>query len=79
MDKFTIFGRPSCGYCRLAKVLLERKGLALNWIDMEQEGITKADLEVTIGKPVLTVPQIFHGEEHVGGYTELVSYLEKVA
>ena len=51
----------------------------MRWIDIQAEGISKADLEKTIGKPVETVPQIFHGKTHVGGYTELVEYLQEVA
>lgn len=76
MSRFTIFGRPDCGYCVRAKQLLENKSLAMRWIDIQQEGISKADLEKTIGKPVETVPQIFHGQEHIGGYTELAEYVK---
>ena len=77
MQHFTIFGRQSCGYCHRAKELLERKQYDFNWVDIEKEGITKADLEKTVGKPVLTVPQIFHGEIHIGGYTELNEWVKK--
>jgi glutaredoxin 1 len=48
----------------------------MRWVDIQQEGISKADLEKTVGKPVLTVPQIFHGQTHVGGYTELNEYIK---
>lgn len=77
MSRFTIFGRASCGYCIRAKQLLNSKGLDMQWIDIIEKGISKADLEKTVGKPVQTVPQIFHGKHHVGGYTELVTYLEE--
>lgn len=76
MQRFTIFGRQFCGYCVLAKELLKKKGYDLRWVDIYQEGITKADLEQTVGKPVLTVPQVFHGETHIGGYTELNEYVK---
>ena len=75
MHRFTIFGRQSCGYCHRAKNLLDSKGYSLSWVDIEEEGITKADLEKQIRKPVETVPQIFDGQNHVGGYTELKSYI----
>lgn len=68
MQPITIFGRQSCGYCRRAKELCEIRGLQFRYVDIEEEGISKADLEKTIGKPVLTVPQIFHGREHIGGF-----------
>lgn len=70
MKKVTIFGRESCGFCRRAKELCEIKGLEYRYIDIHAEGISKADLEHTIGKPVLTVPQIFIGQDHIGGFTE---------
>ena len=75
MQRFTVFERQSCGYCHRAKELLSRKGYNLSWVDIQQEGITKADLEKTVGKPVLTVPQVFHGETHIGGFTELQEYI----
>jgi glutaredoxin 1 len=79
MSRFTIFGRPDCGFCIRAKQLLESKALEMKWIDIEVEGISKADLEKTVGKPVETVPQIFHGQSHIGGYTELVDYVETLS
>jgi len=76
MQRFTIFGRPDCGFCVRAKQLLELKGYEFRWIDINEEGISKADLEKTVGKPVDTVPQIFHGQDHVGGFTELNEYVK---
>ena len=76
MSRFTVFGRPDCGYCVRAKQLLETKEMDMRWIDIQAEGISKADLEKTIGKPVETVPQIFHGQQHIGGYTELAEYVK---
>lgn len=74
-----IFGRPGCPYCVRANQLAEklsrdRDDFEFRYIDMHEEGITKADLEKTVGKPVLTVPQIFVDEEHIGGFTEFEAY-----
>lgn len=76
MSRFTVFGRPDCGYCVRAKQLLEKNELDMRWVDIQAEGISKADLEKTIGKPVETVPQIFHGQTYIGGFTELDAYLK---
>ena len=62
-----IFGRPGCPYCVRAKQIAEklseeRDDFEFRYIDMHEEGITKADLEKTVGAPVLTVPQIFVDE-----------------
>ena len=75
MSRITIFGRKGCGYCRRAQELCEIKALEYRYIDIEEEGISKADLEKTVGKPVLTVPQIFQGQNYVGGFDELNTLL----
>ncbi|WP_394700259.1 hypothetical protein [uncultured Tolumonas sp.] len=33
---------------------------------------TVADLQKKVGQPVRTVPQIFVGKKHVGGYTDFL-------
>lgn len=76
MKRFTIFGREGCGFCRRAKEVMETNEFEFRYIDIHEEGISKADLSKTIGRTVDTVPQIFHGEEYIGGYQELTQYLE---
>ena len=78
MKRFTVFGRPGCGYCTQAKNVLESKKLPFRYVDIHREKIKPADLEKTIGRPVKTVPQIFHGKLHIGGYEDLTRYLRKV-
>ncbi len=77
-----IFGRPGCPYCVRAKDLAEkltedREDFSYRYIDIHAEGITKADLEKTVGKPVETVPQIFLDQQHVGGFTEFEAYAKQ--
>ncbi|ASP40083.1 GrxA family glutaredoxin [Bacterioplanes sanyensis] len=76
MGPMTIFGRDGCGYCRRAKELCDIKEIPYKYVDINVEGISKADLEKTVGKPVETVPQIFNGTQYVGGYTELAALLD---
>jgi glutaredoxin 1 len=76
MEPITIFGKATCSYCRLAKELCENKGLNFRYVDIEVDGISQADLEKTVGKPVLTVPQIFHGREYIGGYEQFSEFLQ---
>ncbi|MFC3150924.1 GrxA family glutaredoxin [Litoribrevibacter euphylliae] len=76
MQRITIFGREGCGFCKRAKELCEIKGLNYVYVDIQKEGISKADLEKTVGKPVLTVPQVFHGQDHIGGFTELNNFVK---
>lgn len=74
-----IFGRPACPFCVRAKQIAEqltetREDFEYRYVDIHAEGISKADLEKTVGKPVLTVPQIFVDEKHIGGCTEFEAY-----
>ena len=75
MARYTIFGRPGCGFCVQAKAILEQKQLPYRYVDIHAEGISKADLAKTIGREVRTVPQVFHGQDYIGGFTELREYL----
>ncbi|XOV78243.1 MAG: GrxA family glutaredoxin [Aestuariibacter sp.] len=77
-----IFGREGCPFCVRAKDVAEklvedRDDFKFRYIDIQQEGISKADLEKTVGKPVETVPQIFLDQEHIGGFTEFEAYAKE--
>ncbi|AZP42606.1 GrxA family glutaredoxin [Rahnella aquatilis] len=77
-----IFGRPGCPYCVRAKELAEklteeRDDFNFRYIDIHAEGITKTDLEKTVGKPVETVPQIFLDQKHIGGCTDFEAYAKE--
>ncbi|MFO8046088.1 MAG: GrxA family glutaredoxin [Halomonas sp.] len=75
-----IFGRPGCPFCVFANELATRLQQAgaidgFRYVDIQAEGITKADLQQTIGRPVHTVPQIVIDETAIGGYTEFEQYV----
>lgn len=75
-----IFGRPGCPFCVFANELAQKLEAAgaiegFRYVDIHAEGITKADLEKTIGKPVRTVPQIFIDQTPIGGFTEFDQYV----
>ncbi len=77
-----IFGRPGCPFCVFAQELAARLDAAgaiegFRYVDMHAEGLTKADLEKTIGKPVHTVPQVFIDQTPIGGYTEFDHYVRE--
>ncbi|WP_150912577.1 GrxA family glutaredoxin [Marinobacter halotolerans] len=79
MEQVTIFGRASCGFCTRARQLCEIKDLPYRYVDIEIEGISKDDLSQSIGRPVYTVPQIFIGDRHVGGFDHFFEYLQTSA
>jgi glutaredoxin 3 len=66
----TIYTRQFCGYCTMAKrYLTEVKGVAFTEVDLTGDNAGRADLAQRTGQS--TVPQIFVGETHVGGYTDM--------
>jgi glutaredoxin len=69
-----VYGTRTCGYCRRAKSLLEARGIEYQEFIVGRD-ISREALSSKVGKPVLTVPQIFLDGEHIGGYTELAGKL----
>jgi len=73
--KTIVWTKPNCPNCDQAKALLKNKG-----IEYEERNIgidwTKEQLLEAV-PTARTVPQIFMGEEYVGGYTELKQKLTK--
>jgi glutaredoxin 3 len=70
MARIEIYTTRYCGYCRSAKALLTRKGVNFSEIDVtgDQEGRSRM-VERANGR--MTVPQIFIGATHVGGFDDL--------
>ena len=70
MKNILIYTGPSCNFCNAAKRLLERNKLKFNEIDVSSgEKIRDEMIKKSNGQR--TIPQIFFGDHHVGGYTEL--------
>jgi glutaredoxin 3 len=61
-----------CGYCVRARSLLERKGAAVQEIKVDED-IRDRETMVKKSGGRRTVPQIFIGERHVGGYDDLAA------
>lgn len=61
-----------CGYCQRARNLLERKGVAFREIKIDEDP-KQRELMLQKSGGRRTVPQIFIGERHVGGYDELAA------
>ena len=70
MKNILIYTGPSCNFCDAAKRLLERNKLKFSEIDVSSgEGIKDEMIKKSNGQR--TIPQIFFGDHHVGGYNEL--------
>jgi glutaredoxin 3 len=70
-----VYSTSYCGYCERAKSLLERKGVAFREVKVD-ESMADREAMVKLSGGLRTVPQIFVGARHVGGYDEL-SALER--
>ena len=70
MKPVKIYTTDYCGYCRRAKELLSRKGVPFEEIDVTGDDAMRAKL-VDLSGGQMTVPQIWVGETHVGGYSDL--------
>jgi len=71
-ERTIIYGKKSCPFCNSAKSLLEGQNIIYEYIDIEAEGKTAA--EVTGRPDVRTVPQIYLEGKYIGGFNELRSY-----
>lgn len=70
MGKITIYTTPYCPYCHAAKALLAKKGAKFDEVDVSgNPALRQAMMLKASGRH--TVPQIFIGENHVGGSDEL--------
>ena len=69
MPAITIYSKPTCPYCDLAKRLLASKGQVWTEIDIEAEPQRREEMIARSGRR--TVPQIWIGDRHVGGFDDL--------
>ena len=69
MANVVIYTTPICPYCVRAKMLLQRKGVAYEEIDLSRNNELR--LQIMQQTKQRTVPQIFINEKHIGGCDEL--------
>ena len=71
MSQVTVYTTQLCPYCLSAKSLLARKGVTAIEIDVETSPQRLAEMLQRSQRR--TVPQIFIGDRHVGGFDDLAS------
>lgn len=69
MSKVTMYASRTCPYCDAAEELLRQKGVEVEKIMVDTDPGLKAKMMEITGRR--TVPQIFIGKRHVGGYDDL--------
>jgi len=64
-----IYGNDSCAYCAAARMLLTRKGVKYEDVLVSKDVAKLEEMIQRSGQR--SVPQIFVGDTHVGGFDEL--------
>lgn len=72
MQQVTMYTKETCPYCLMAKNLLKQKGVDINSIKEIRIDLDASERDKMIEQTGRkTVPQIFIGEFHVGGFDDL--------
>ncbi len=71
MVPIVMYTKQTCPYCTMAKRLLTEKGQSWTEIDVETEPGRREEMIERTGRR--TVPQIFIGDRHIGGFDELAA------
>ena len=72
MQQVTMYSTQVCPYCVMAEKLLQKKGVNnLEKILIDLDPAQREVMMIRTGRR--TVPQIYIGETHVGGYDDLVA------
>lgn len=65
-----LYSKDGCSFCVRAKMLLERNGVEFEYIDLTGDIDAQKELAENTGR--MTLPQIFVGDELIGGFEDLV-------
>ena len=72
MAKVTMYATGVCPYCQMAERLLRSKGIAtIEKVRVDLDPARREEMMQRTGRR--TVPQIYVGEKHVGGYDDLAA------
>lgn len=69
MPEIQIYTTNICPYCMMAKRLLDKKGVRYTEINVDAEPGLREEMMIKTKRR--TVPQIYIGDHHVGGFDEL--------
>lgn len=72
-EVYVVYGKQGCKYCTAAVQVLSGANAVYEYHDVVEEGLVE-DLKNDGHK---TVPQIWLNNHHIGGYTELVEFLNR--
>src|SRR5918999_2830249 len=70
MSRLTIYTTEPCGFCRVAKNLLQKRNVPFSEINLAKDPSGRAELVRMTG--MMTFPQVVIDERPIGGYQELI-------
>jgi glutaredoxin 1 len=73
----TIYGKANCGFCTKAKAFADQREFTYEYKDVGMSKDTLNELMDRAPVQVKSVPQIFIGNEYVGGYDQFIKYVEE--
>lgn len=71
---FRLITKSDCPWCDKAKELLKEKEAPFGAFDYQEHPMI---VKLLFQANLKTLPQIWHNGEHIGGYENLVKWLEK--
>lgn len=72
MANVTLYTSPLCGFCHAAKRMLTEKGVSYAEINVAADPAKRQEM-LSLANGRHTVPQIFIGDTHVGGYDDMAA------
>ena len=76
MGRVTVFGSDECPYCTRAKAGLKVRDIPFTEIDLVQHPYRRNDMLSLTNE--YSIPQIFIGDQHIGGADELLDVLDEI-
>ena len=77
MALYTIYTRDLCGFCDAAKALMDSLSLPYEELNLESHPHHRDELLTKVPPGTTTVPQIFVGDLHIGGFDDFKVYVEE--
>ena len=71
MAKVVMYSTGVCPFCMMAERLLKSKGVEIEKVRIDLDPVRRTEMMEKTGRR--TVPQIYVGDTHVGGYDDLAA------
>ena len=75
MSKIIVYSKDQCGYCVKAKALLNSKSIEFKEININEKAEA---FEYIVSQGHRSMPQIYIDDKSIGGYTELLKYIDSL-